>query len=110
MLNQLYHTYPTRTRVVHRSPKPKINDTLKDKQAIYRGVNTVISTGHGENFELQFHTEESFDVKQKDHSLYELFRLSATPESEKEELARQMVENSSAIKTPSEVEMIGGID
>lgn len=108
MLNQLYHTYPTRTRVVHRSPKPKINDTLKDKQAIYRGVNTVISTGHGENFELQFHTEESFDVKQKDHSLYELFRLSATPESEKEELARQMVENSSAIKTPSGVEKIGG--
>lgn len=89
----------------------KIKNTLKDKQAIYRGVNTVISTGNGENFELQFHTEESFDVKQnQNHSLYELFRLSATPESEKEKLVRQMVENSSAIKTPSGVEMIGGID
>lgn len=88
----------------------KIKNTLKDKQAIYRGVNTVISTGNGENFELQFHTEESFDVKQnQNHSRYELFRLSATPESEKEELARQMVENSSAIKTPSGVEKIGGV-
>ncbi len=43
---------------------------------VYKGINTNIKSSDGQIFELQFHTPNSFNVKQNiNHVLYEEFRL-----------------------------------
>lgn len=45
-----------------------------DPGNVYRGVNMQVSTPEGYRFELQFHTPQSFDTKQKTHTLYDAIR------------------------------------
>ncbi len=75
--------------------------------ASYMGVNTNFSTAEGQVFELQFHTKDSFNVKQNiNHSLYEEARLPATPAERIIELQRQMIINSSNISIPQDIGLI----
>ena len=85
----------------------EVVNTLGDKEAEYRGINTLVKTPNGYTFELQFHTPESFYVKDKvNHKLYEEQRKAGTSEKRKEELAIQMLENSARIETPKNIEDI----
>jgi len=52
----------------------------------YSGVNSVLVAPGGFQWELQFHTAESFRVKMRDHHLYEELRETATPQERKRQL------------------------
>lgn len=86
---------------------PVVKNTLKSENVSYRGVNTKVQAPDGYLFELQFHTQRSFHVKEKvNHPLYERARLPQTPRKERDELMRQMVENSNSISTPPRIEEV----
>ncbi|MBB6670268.1 minor capsid protein [Cohnella nanjingensis] len=73
----------------------------------YKGVNVVFHAPNGPNFELQFHTPESFDMKQnRIHLLYEEYRLGTTKPARKKELLQQMLEMSKGLKKPKGIEQI----
>lgn len=85
----------------------KLKNTWFDTVNPYRGVNAVIHSPDGQNFELQFHTPASFDLKQnKLHELYEEFRLSTTSASQREKLRLQMMQLSQGLKKPRNIEKI----
>jgi uncharacterized Zn-binding protein involved in type VI secretion len=73
----------------------------------YKGINSVFETPSGQAFELQFHTPESFHVKNEvTHGLYEKARLASTPVTEKVAIAKEMIRISDSLKTPLGVEQI----
>nr|DAN20054.1 MAG TPA: minor capsid protein [Caudoviricetes sp.] len=83
-----------------------VRNTWKNDSA-YKGVNTFIQNEDGDVFEMQYHTQQSFDVKNGLlHKLYEKFRDPKTPIHEKEKLLLEMRKLSSKIKVPEGVELI----
>ena len=84
----------------------KVKNTLGDAASAYRGVNTQFETPDGFKFELQFHTKQSLDVKERNHALYEEERLEDTPLERKWELRREMADNAAKIKTPPNIEEV----
>ena len=83
-----------------------VKNTWKNDSA-YKGVNTFIQNENGDVFEMQYHTQQSFDVKNGLlHKLYEKFRDLRTPIHEKEKLLLEMRKLSSKIKIPEGVEFI----
>jgi hypothetical protein len=67
----------------------------------YQGVNTNLKTPDGYTFELQFHTADSFNMKENvNHKLYEEHRLTTTPAERKSELWQQMIDNQATIDRP----------
>ena len=70
----------------------------------YKGVDTVIEKD-GINFEMQYHTQESFDLKNGPlHELYEKRRLSSTTKAERHKLDAEMVKLSKTLKVPKNIE------
>lgn len=53
----------------------KIKNTWMDKSNPYNGINVKVLDPDGCKFELQFHTKESLEAKEKAHLLYERQRL-----------------------------------
>lgn len=83
-----------------------VKNTWKNDSA-YKGVNTFIQNEDGDVFEMQYHTQQSFDVKNGLlHKLYEKFRDPKTSIHEKEKLLLEMRKLSSKIKIPEGVELI----
>ena len=65
---------------------------------VYRGLNTTARTPDGKAFELQFHTPESFDLKENiQHPLYEEARLTTTSPERVDELNSQMAAHAAAM-------------
>lgn len=78
----------------------KVKDTFKPG-APYKGVNTQIRSPDGQVFELQFHTPQSFDVKQNaTHKLYEEFRVLKDGDPKKAQLMDELVCISNRVDTP----------
>ena len=72
----------------------------------YKGVNTVIKK-YGISFEMQYHTQESFDLKNGPlHELYEKRRLPSTTKAEKYKLDNEMLELSKSLKVPKNRERV----
>ena len=72
----------------------------------YKGVNTVLKK-YGINFEMQYHTQESFDLKNGPlHELYEKRRLPSTTKAEKYKLDNEMLEISKSLKVPKNIERV----
>lgn len=83
-----------------------VKNTWKNDSA-YKGVNTFIQNEDGDVFEMQYHTQQSFDLKNGLlHKLYEQFRNPKTPFHEKEKLLLEMRKLSSKIKVPRGIELI----
>lgn len=83
-----------------------VKNTWKN-DSVYKGVNTFIQNEDGDVFEMQYHTQQSFDVKNGLlHKLYEKFRDPKTSIHEKEKLLLEMRKLSSKIKIPEGVELI----
>ena len=74
----------------------------------YQGINTTITAPGGQKFELQYHTPESFELKNgKMHELYEKQRLlSDTSSTEYMELTDQMFELSDTLRVPERIEEV----
>lgn len=69
--------------------------------APYKGLNTQLRSPDGQLFELQFHTPQSFDVKQNlTHKLYEEFRVLAEGDPRRAEIAGKLIDISRAIPEP----------
>ena len=83
----------------------KVSNTWR-KNVVYKGINTTIIK-NGQVFELQFHTEQSFNLKNNElHKLYEEAREISTSTERRAELQRQMVELSRQIPTPPGISTI----
>jgi len=86
--------------------KVQVKNTFKPG-AVYKGVNTTFESPQGQKFELQFHTPESFDMKQNvTHGLYEKARLPETPPAEKAAIVKQMRSLSDSVPQPDNVDQI----
>jgi hypothetical protein len=67
----------------------------------YQGINVNVRTPGGAVFELQFHTADSFVMKDKvNHPLYEEHRLSSTPPERRAALWQKMIDNQAAMPVP----------
>lgn len=85
----------------------KVKNTWNDALSAYKGVNTVLKSPTGQAFELQFHTPESFDMKQnKLHKYYEELRKPSTPFSRKQELSALMLKMSQSLEKPVDIDKI----
>lgn len=74
---------------------------------VYKGVNTIFRTKSGQTFEVQFHTQRSFNVKQNvNHTLFEEARLASTSTSRKKELTEVMRRNSEIIPSAQGASLI----
>lgn len=68
----------------------------------YKGINVKLISPDNVKFELQFHTEQSLEAKEKVHKYYEEQRLPSTTEERKRELAIIMNEIFNEIPNPYE--------
>ncbi len=81
----------------------KVKNTWSDSGP-YKGVNTILEKD-GIAFEMQYHTQESFELKNgKLHELYEERRLPATSQERKLELDKEMVQLSKNLTVPNGIE------
>ncbi|MEG1331806.1 MAG: head morphogenesis protein, partial [Eubacterium sp.] len=74
----------------------------------YNGINTVLRNPDSQAFELQYHTPESFEVKNEEmHKLYEKQRLIHDVKSKEYiELDDKMFELSASMEVPNGIEGI----
>lgn len=74
----------------------------------YNGINTFIKASSGQVFEMQYHTQESFDLKNGElHELYEKQRRIQDDESEEYlEIEDKMIELSSKLTFPKNIERV----
>ena len=85
----------------------KVKNTWNDVFNPYKGVNAIFHSPSGQNFEIQLHTPESFDMEQnKIYALCEEYRLATTKPSKKRELLQQMLEMSKGLKKPRDIDKI----
>jgi hypothetical protein len=85
----------------------KVKNTFR-KGEPYKGVNVKVRSRDGVEFEIQFHTEQSYEIKEKKlHKLYEEYRKEDTPREKATRLRRQMIAISDTIELPKGVEDIG---
>lgn len=72
----------------------------------YKGVNTVVEKD-GINFEMQYHTQESFDLKNGPlHELYEKYRDTSTSDRERMKLFKEMLDLSNELEIPKNIERV----
>ena len=85
----------------------EVKNTWLAKNAAYRGINTVITAPGGQKFELQFHTPESFDLKDGElHQLYEKARVMDPDSEEYISLQKQMRNLSGKLTVPPGIERV----
>lgn len=84
-----------------------IKNTWNNPVNPYNGVNTNIITPEGYEFELQFHTPESFELKNGElHKLYEEFRVLDHDNPKRAELNEKMFSLSNRLTTPPNIDTI----
>ncbi len=81
----------------------KVKNYWLDLKNPYNGVNTVISSPTGQKFEVQFHTQESLQVKEIIHGLYEEYRILPKGSKKAIQLTEEMFELSSSMTKPSNI-------
>ena len=65
----------------------------------YKGLHLYLRKD-GVLFELQFHTQESYDLKQRLHAMYEEARMAETPKKRRNELLAEMRKQSKELTEP----------
>lgn len=83
-----------------------IKNTWLDKRNPYNGVNCILQDSRGQSFEVQFHTPESFDIKDKMHKDYEQWRVLDKSSTEAIEIYKRMHQQSAAMKIPKGIEKV----
>lgn len=86
----------------------ELKNTWNNSFDPYNGINTTVVAPNGQKFEVQYHTKESFDLKNGEmHKLYEQARLIEDKKSaEYLELQDKMYELSDALTVPSGIERV----
>lgn len=84
-----------------------IKNSWEDSLNPYKGINTIVTAPNGQKFEIQYHTKESFQVKEKMHALYEKQRMIEDQFSDEYiKLSDEMFELSNKLSKPSEIERV----
>ena len=88
--------------------KIKVKNSWLDDNNPYKGVNTTVQSPNGQKFEVQYHTSESFALKNgKMHELYEKQRgIKNKHSSEYLALKKEMFELSKSLNIPKDIERI----
>lgn len=83
----------------------EIKNSWLDNLNPYKGINTTIQSPSGQKFELQYHTPDSFNVKDgKMHKLYEKQQsIADTSSKEYIDLTDQMFELSDSLEVPANI-------
>ena len=85
-------------------------ETCKNRYALedqeYYDIKIVARNPEGQAFELQFHSKESLEVKNKNHGLYEEQRKVGVSEERKKELGAQMKEIAASLPKPRGFEKV----
>ena len=76
----------------------------------YKGLHLNFISPSGQPFELQVHSNESFQAKQEGHELYEKMRAISTPITEKQALAPRINQIHSAVPNPPDINEIKHFD
>lgn len=88
----------------------KVSNTFKVRDAPYRGINTNWRAGNGIKWELQFHTDQSYNAKTHvNHGPYEGYRNAQDTDPRRGLLKSQMKAVSSRIDTPEGIERIESV-
>jgi len=72
----------------------------------YNGINTIVSTPNGQKFELQYHTLESYKIKDKIHDMYEDWRILPEGSERAKELNRKMFDSYKGVIIPKDIERV----
>lgn len=73
----------------------------------YQGINTVFRSPEGIGWELQFHTPDSFRIKDANHKDYEIMRAPETPHDEKWAAYARMLVSWEGVEKPTGWETFG---
>ena len=85
----------------------KIKNTWNDKNDPYKGINTIVKDKDGFKFEVQYHTQESFNLKNNEmHELYEKARVLEKNSEEYLNLSKQMFDMSEKLHIPKDIEKV----
>lgn len=72
----------------------------------YKGIHLNFISPYGQEIELQVHSKESFDAKQKGHELYEKIRAVSTLKKDKEAMKEEIKKIHGIIKNPPDIKTI----
>ncbi len=84
----------------------RVKNTWLNTKNPYKGINIVLSTDTGYRFELQFHTPQSLETKEKMHVLYEEARRTDTSAERVKEIKTEMRNMAHALKSPTNISRI----
>jgi len=82
----------------------EIKNYWLNKNNPYNGINTTIVTIQGQKFELQYHTPESYRIKDNIHKMYEEWRSLPEGSKEAKELMKKMFESYKGVTIPKDIE------
>lgn len=77
-----------------------------NKRNPYNGINCTFKTSEGQKFEVQFHTPESYQVKDRIHKDYEKWRVLNAASPEATALRKKMMEQSRDMEVPAYIEEV----
>lgn len=72
----------------------------------YNGINCTFKTPDGQKFEIQFHTPESYQIKDRTHKDYEKWRVLNANSPEAVALRKKMTEQSRGMEIPAYIEEV----
>ena len=72
----------------------------------YQGVNVHLVSPSGVRVELQFHTPQSFEIKQASHEVYEIRRSPSSTPEQVAEATRRSLEYNAQVVVPKGAESI----
>ncbi len=84
----------------------RIKNSWLDSHNPYNGVNTILSSPNGQKFEIQYHTPESYAVKDQMHKDYESWRKLDPSSKEAIELRKKMFTQSQGMEVPADIERV----
>ena len=85
----------------------RVKNTWNDENPTYKGINANLTSPDGQTFEVQFHTQESFDLKTDElHSLYKERRTVSDDNPKAIELEDKMKDLSAGLESPKNVDEV----
>lgn len=84
----------------------KTKNYWTNNEVAYNGINSVLQDSKGNKFEVQYHTKESFDIKQQTHALYETQRILEEDSEEFIALEEQMFDINEKIEIPRNIQEV----
>lgn len=107
--DDLAKNYSTALELMHKKgyTESAVKNYWTNTSNPYNGINTNFISPKGYEFELQFHTKESFELKNgKLHELYEKARVLDKKSSEVAELNKEMMLLSKRLTSPKDIDSI----